>query len=124
MNAKEKMENFIIATIKNIMRGRDFELDIQSVGKNTLETIMGQSQKREFKMVFDHGKIYVNANGAENVFDDIYSKNFKRLNTIKNHLYEYREKHYYRDDKGNWIKLPPKTGFLGRIFGGKRQNSK
>lgn len=123
MGANEKMDKIIIGTIKTVMRGRDFDVDIQPVGKNKLETIMGKSKNGEFKIVYDGNKIYVSANGQERTFDNIWSNAFKQLNSeIKHQNYGYRNNHYYRDDKGNWIKMPAKTGFLARIFG--KKNSK
>ena len=117
MDANEKMDKIIIGIIKTVMRGRDFDVDIQPVGKNTLETIMGKSQNGEFKIVYDRNKIYVSAHGQERTFNDIWSNAFKRLNgEIKNQNYGYRNNHYYYD-KGNWVKMPAKTGFFARIFG-------
>ena len=122
-DAQEKFENTVIGTIKTIMRGHDFEVDIQPVGQNQLETILGKSNAGNFKIVFDRNKIYVNANGKEITFNDVWSKNFIKINSeIKNQCYGYRNNHYYRNDKGEWVKMPKKTGFLARMFG--KKNSK
>ena len=123
MNAQEKFENTVIGTIKTIMRGRDFEVDIQPVGQNQLETILGKSNAGNFKIVFDRNKIYVNANGKEITFNDVWSKNFIKINgEIKNQCYGFRNTHYYHNDKGEWIRMPEKRGLFARIFG--RKNSK
>lgn len=117
MDANKKMDNIIIGTIKTVMRGRDFEVDIQPVGENTLETIMGKSRNGEFKIVYERDQIYVNANGQERVFKDKWSEAFKLLiSEIKHQNYGYRNTHYYSDGKGNWIKMPAKTGFFARMF--------
>ena len=118
MNAQEKKENFIIATVRAVMRGRNFDVDIQPVGTNKLETIIGKSDKGTFKIVYNRNEIYVNVNGQEMTFNNIWAKNFIRLNgTIKNQIYGYRNNHYYRDDKVNWIKMPAKTVLFALIFG-------
>ena len=120
MIAQEKKEKFIIATVRAVMRGRNFDVDIQPVGTNKLETIIGKSDKGTFKIVFERNKIYVNANGQENIFNNVYSRNFIYIyGAIKNQCYGYRDNHYYRNDKGEWIKLPQKTGLFARIFGKK-----
>ncbi|MBQ6736546.1 MAG: hypothetical protein IJQ90_03610 [Alphaproteobacteria bacterium] len=119
MNAQEKFEKFIVATVRSVMEGRNFDVDIQPVGQNQLETIMGKSNAGDFKIVFDKNKIYVNANGKEATFNDVYSKNFRALHTIKNNCYGYRDNHYFRNDKGEWVKLPKKAGLFARMFGRK-----
>ncbi len=118
MDAQEKKEKFIIATVRAVMRGRNFDVDIQPVGTNKLETIIGKSDKGAFKIVYNRNEIYVNVNGQEMTFNNIWSKNFICLNgVIKHQIYGYRNNHYYRDDKGNWIKMPTKIGLFARIFG-------
>ncbi len=118
MNAQEKMGKVIIGTVRAVMRGRNFDVDIQPVGTNKLETIMGKSDKGTFKIVYDHSKIYVKVNDQEMTFDNQWDESFITLNsTIKHQCYGYRNNHYYRDDKGNWIKMPAKTGLFARIFG-------
>ena len=117
MNGQEKIESTIIGTIKTIMKSRDFEVDIQPVGTDQLETILGKSKNGNFKIVFERNKIYVDANGQEKTFDNIWSKNFIKINSeIKNQCYGYRNTHYYRDSNGNWVRLPKKTGFFVRLF--------
>ena len=117
MNAQEKVEKLIVQTVRTVMEGRKFDIDIQPVGKNQLETILGKSDRGTFKIVFDKNKIYVNVNGQEKTFNDVYSKNFTALHTVKNQCYGYRDNHYYRNDKGEWIRMPEKRGLFARLFG-------
>lgn len=120
MTAKGKIEKIIIGTVKTIMKSRDFDVQIQPVGKNQPEVIVGTSKHGCFEMKADRTKgitiettygIY----GQSATFDR-YSDYYITALNLKHECYQYREENYHPDRNGEWVKLEKKPGFFARVF--------
>jgi hypothetical protein len=117
MTAKTKTEKMVIATIKNIMKPRDFDVKIQPAGKNQPEIVIGTSKNGTFEMKSDPSTgISVTTDGKTVMFDG-KSENYITAFNLKHECYEYREKHYHPNQDGNWIKNQKQPGIFARIFG-------
>ncbi len=118
MTAKGKIEKIIIGTVKTIMKSRDFDVQIQPVGKNQPEVIVGTSKNGCFEMRADRTKgITIETTTGDKATFDRYSDYYITALNLKHECYQYREENYHPDRNGKWVKIEKKPGFFGRIFG-------
>jgi hypothetical protein len=121
-SGNEKVMKYVIARVKFLLRfGIDLDLVItetkNAAGKVEKEVITGKTKRDgTFEITWATGAANVKVDGQDYNFDWTNAKEFRKVTKLKELCHRWRDKHYYLDKDGKYVKNPKRAGFFGRLF--------
>lgn len=119
---RENIVKYIMARIKFLLRyGIDLEMTItptrDASGTVVKEVINGTTKRGgSFEITWEGAKSHVKIDGKDYNFDWTEEKELKKATKLRRMCHRWHDKHYYRDDAGNYVKVTKRASFLGRLF--------